>query len=60
MVTMAVCTTKAGNIVKHALFTYKQIITTRSTAFAVVKYCVPTHGILIERIEKDVQNATEG
>jgi hypothetical protein len=45
---------------KHVLFSCKQIITEKTTVFAVVKYCVPAPGMLTERIERDVQNAIEG
>ena len=45
---------------KHALFSYTHQLITASTASAVVRYCVLIHGILIERIERDVQNVIEG
>ena len=51
---------KDYGIAKHALFSYTHQLITASTASAVVRYCVLIHGILIERIERDVQNVIEG
>ena len=45
---------------KHALFSYTHQLITASTASAVVRYCVPVPGILIERIGRGAQNAIEG
>jgi hypothetical protein len=50
MVTMGACMIKDYGIAKHALFSYTHQLITASTASAVVRYCVPVPGILIERI----------
>jgi hypothetical protein len=43
---------------KHVLFSCEQIITTKSTVFAVVKYCIPARHT--HRKDRDIQNAIEG
>ena len=45
---------------KTCSISYTHQLITASTACAMVKYCVLIHGILIERIERDVQNVIEG
>ena len=49
------------SIVKLPLFSYtQQLIITKSTAFAAVRSCVLSQGIITERIGRGAQNAIEG